>query len=234
MSSQIRSQFWDLPPEVRTQIYGYVFSGKRLRYVRHLGASSDANDHETRCHSILFASKQSYTESRPVLLDKVQIDATKLIDPRNGRIISRVLRSEMLRHIFVSVDDLYACFERSVDYQEVGTEVLRPIKMCLMKLDNLESLTFDCAEEYKFESDHAERSWIKDAAVPFIQALPHRLLGLDDGVPCIVAHKAVPPMIQAWKERDKSFKLYAEAKAYDYNDKRSMSLPLVLTIPEAQ
>lgn len=220
---------------MRTQIYRYVFSGKSLHYVHRFRASQDANEHEARCHSILFASKKCYTESRPVLLDEVQIDATKLIDPYYGTINSPVLRAEMLRHVFVSANDLYVRFTQGLRYQDIATEGFRPIKICLMKLDNLESLTFDFEEEYAFQDDQIERSWIKDAAVRFIQTCPHRLVGLDDdGGSDGVVHYALLSMIEAWREGDKSFKLYAEAKAYDYYDKRSRNLPLVLMLPEAQ
>jgi hypothetical protein len=65
------------PPEVRIKVHRSIFSGERLEYVNHLATSPQD---QASCVSILFVSKKCLAEARPVLLDTVQVNVTKLLD----------------------------------------------------------------------------------------------------------------------------------------------------------
>jgi hypothetical protein len=68
-----------LPAELRIRIYRYIFISKRSCNHDYL-EDRDSTTERSPCISILFVSKATYAERRPVLLDTVQIDATESID----------------------------------------------------------------------------------------------------------------------------------------------------------
>ena len=74
--------FKDLPVEVRNMIYQLLVSGRRLSLVHRLkeNPSEPVGSNTRTVASILFVSKQIYTESRSVMLNTAQIDATEMIE----------------------------------------------------------------------------------------------------------------------------------------------------------
>ena len=194
MSSSISTGFLDLPGEVRDRIYRYIFSGERLRHINYI-QSIDRDYFFPICVEILFVSKRCYTESRPLLLESVEIDISELIDPYYNTINSLVLRPEMLKHVFISADGILR--HLTDGKARLRNETFLPIRKCIVKLENLESLTFDCGERYAFEGGDMQFGWITESGVNFIQNNPHRIVGRDEDGPVETSHLIVRQLLIA-------------------------------------
>ena len=124
----------------------------------------------------------------------------------------------MLKHVHLDVDELLDRFTTNRGCPATDKD---PIQKCLLKLENLQSLTFMCDEGYGFDlSPEMENGWITDKGIDAIKKKPNRLLGLNDlgthGM-CLtpIAFYAVAAIIKAWKTRNQSFRLMAVVDVSD-------------------
>jgi hypothetical protein len=198
-----------LPAELRIRIYRYIFIGKRLRYHDYL-ENRDSTTERSTCTSILFVSKTTYAESRPALLDTIQVDATESMDTYYPTLASLVLKPDMIKHLYLNTSTLVD----RVDGSGSPAVAMRCIERCIEKMEHLQTLTYFVESAYAMESNLIDSDKLKDKGIRFIQNYPHRMVGWDeDGYPD-VHYAAVRPIILAWLSRQKQFQLLAEAEAW--------------------
>ena len=222
--------FLELPQELRANIYRWIFVGERLQCRHYSGSTRDerwrwrrwTDDwdrfRQAKCTTILFTSRQCLCESRPLLLDFARINISEDIDPWYCNIKSLVLSPAMLKHVHLDVDELLDRFTTNRGCPATDKD---PIRKCLLKLENLQSLTFMCDEGYGFDvGPEMENGWITDKGIDAIKKKPNRLLGLNDlGTHGMchtpIAFYAVAAIIKASKTRNQSFRLMAVVDVSD-------------------
>ena len=125
----------------------------------------------------------------------------------------------MIKHVFLSATDLFYIFYLEADEADADPPLpsdFDAIEQCIMGLEHLQSLTYHCGQGYGFGAKEVEKGWIAKPGIDFIKSFPHRLLGEDEtGSSDFVESYTIPPMVEAWQARGKTFKLYAETFIYD-------------------
>ena len=144
--------FFDLPPELRLMVYGYAFRGRRIKFVRGL-QRGPVTYKRARCANLLVSSKIIYLEARPLFFQIVRINPTSILDRKTGvlqcaestssgvTIGNPVIDPTLLQHVKI---------DQSILTSDGG-------KVFVKALKNLESLTYNCMDEYfiydEFEGD---------------------------------------------------------------------------------
>jgi hypothetical protein len=194
-----------LPAELRIRIYRYIFIGKRLSYYDYLDEEDSTTERST-CNPILFVSKATYAESRPVLLDTIQVDATESMDTYYPTLASLVLTPSMIRHLYLNTS---ALSERVNDARS-ETIAMRCIQHCLQKMDALQSLTYalDHDSQWIMGPGSIVDGWISENGVSSIRKHPRRMIGWD------CRAREVRAILLAWHSKQKSFELFAETRVW--------------------
>lgn len=134
--------FLDLPAEIQANIYGHVFRGEAVKFVRDLQRASPATARRATSAALLIYSRAIYADCHPFFFLMVRINISSVLDPETGRLRSKSSRPNDTHQLMLNANP--ALIQNIKIHQSLFAEA--GTKIWFRSLVNIKSVTYygDC------------------------------------------------------------------------------------------